>query len=376
MNKKFLLYGHGGSYNHGAEAIIKSTIKLIKRNYPDSYIILSTHFKEQDVEFGIDVHDYCERDMCYVALDKSSSEKGKYDKLIYKSTIDKIDKDTICLSVGGDNYCYDNWRKWKAIHERAIEVGAKSILWSCSIEPSMLYDEMLDTLKCHSLITARESITYNSLLEKGLKNVILCSDIAFLLEKKKVKLPNNFIKGNTLGINVSPLIVRREERKGIIVQNILNVIDYVINNTNMNIALIPHVVMPMDNDYELLNELYKSIDKKDRICLISDKLSASEYKYVISKCRLGIFSRTHATIAGYSSCVPILALGYSVKAKGIALDLGCKDFVISLDEFTEKRTLEKKLTELIINEDKIKSMLERNYKLCKANAAKTISLLH
>lgn len=376
MNKNFLLYGHGGSYNHGAEAIIKSTIKLIKSNYSNSHIILSTHFKQQDIEFGVDVNEYCERDMYYLELDKSSSEKGKYDKLIYKSTIDKIDKDTVCLSVGGDNYCYDNWRKWKAIHERAIEVGAKSVLWSCSIEPSMLCDEMVDTLKSHSFITARESITYNSLLEKGLKNVELCSDVAFLLEKKKVELPNNFIVGNTLGINLSPLIIRREEKKGIIVQNILNVIDYVINNTDMNIALIPHVVMSMDNDYELLNELYKLIEKKDRVCLISDKLCASEYKYIISNCRLGIFSRTHATIAGYSSCVPVLALGYSVKAEGIALDLGCEDYVVPLDEFIEERTLEKKLIKLVFNENDIRNMLQKKYELCRNNANKTISLLN
>jgi polysaccharide pyruvyl transferase WcaK-like protein len=376
MNKKFLLYGHGGSYNHGAEAIIKSTIKLIKRNYPDSYIILSTHFKQQDIEFNMPIDEYCERDMYYVELDKYTSEKGKYDKLIYKSTIDKIDKDTICLSVGGDNYCYENWRKWKVIHERAIGVGAKSVLWSCSIEPSMLCDEMVDTLQSHCHITARESITYNSLLEKGLENVELCSDVAFLLEKKKVELPNNFIEGNTLGINLSPLIVRREKNKGIIVRNTLNVIDYVISNTDMNIALIPHVVMSMDNDYELLNGLYNLIEKKDRVCLISDKFSASEYKYIISNCRLGIFSRTHATIAGYSSCIPVLAVGYSVKAKGIALDLGCENSVVSLDEFTDEKTLEKKLIELVYNEKDIKNILKRKYDLCRDNVNKMMSLLN
>jgi colanic acid/amylovoran biosynthesis protein len=373
--KKFLLYGHGGSYNHGAEAIIKSTIKLIKSNYPDSYIILSTHFKEQDIEFGIEVDEYCERDMYYVELDKSSNEKGKYDKLIYKSTIDKIDKDTTCLSVGGDNYCYDNWRRWKAIHESAIEVGAKSILWSCSIEPSMLCNEMVETLKTHSFITARESITYNSLIEKGLENVVLCSDVAFLLQAKEVRLPDNFIIGNTLGINLSPLIIRRENKKGIIVQNILNVINYVLSNTEMNIALIPHVVMPMDNDYELLNEIYELIEKKDRACLISDKLSASEYKYIISNCRFGIFSRTHAAIAGYSTGVPILALGYSVKAEGIANDLGCGKYVISLKEFTDGKTLEKKFMEFISDENKIKEILERKSQLWKDNSKKTIGLL-
>jgi polysaccharide pyruvyl transferase WcaK-like protein len=34
-----------------------------------------------------------------------------------------------------------------------------------------------------------------------------------------------------------------------------------------------------------------------------------------------IGARTHATIAAYSSCVPTLVVGYSIKAKGIAKDL-------------------------------------------------------
>ena len=46
MNKS-LFYGHGGSYNHGAEAIVKSTVDVIKKRHPDSKVILSTHFKNK-----------------------------------------------------------------------------------------------------------------------------------------------------------------------------------------------------------------------------------------------------------------------------------------------------------------------------------------
>lgn len=46
MYKNFLLYGHGGAYNHGSEAIIRCTVDLIKKKYPQSKIILSTHFKD------------------------------------------------------------------------------------------------------------------------------------------------------------------------------------------------------------------------------------------------------------------------------------------------------------------------------------------
>lgn len=44
-------------------------------------------------------------------------------------------------------------------------------------------------------------------------------------------------------------------------------------------------------------------------------------KYVISKCFIFIGARTHAVISAYSTCVPSVALGYSIKSKGIAEDL-------------------------------------------------------
>ncbi len=50
-------------------------------------------------------------------------------------------------------------------------------------------------------------------------------------------------------------------------------------------------------------------------------MSCQKLKYVISKCRAFIGARTHATIAAYSSMVPTLVVGYSVKAKGIAQDI-------------------------------------------------------
>jgi len=55
--KRFLLYGHGGAYNHGAEAIVSTTIKIIREKHADVYIALSSHFPEQDREFNIDVNE-------------------------------------------------------------------------------------------------------------------------------------------------------------------------------------------------------------------------------------------------------------------------------------------------------------------------------
>ena len=56
-----------------------------------------------------------------------------------------------------------------------------------------------------------------------------------------------------------------------------------------------------------------------RVMLVQD-CNCEELKGYISRCRFFIGARTHATIAAYSSQVPTLVVGYSVKAKGIAKD--------------------------------------------------------
>ena len=153
-------------------------IKLLRELEPNCKITVSSHFPEQDVEFNLPADEIVGRDL-----------NGTTNEEIYKPTIDKITPETVCISAGGDNYCYNNWERYALIHKKAIEKGAKSILWSCSLEPSMIDEKMLEVLKTHHLITARESFTENALLEKGLKNVVRVADIAFLLEPKETLIP-------------------------------------------------------------------------------------------------------------------------------------------------------------------------------------------
>lgn len=357
--KKFLLYGHGGAYNHGAEAIVKSTVALLRKQFPNCEIILSTHFKEQDLEFQLPVDRYCERDMRYVALDKQADVKGKCDHLIYQSTLDCITPDTVCLSIGGDNYCYDNWRKWKVIHETALARGAYSILWSCSIEPAIMDKEMIKVLKTHHLITARESITYQALKMKGIDQVKLCADIAFSLDKLPCPLPQQLIQGNTVALNISPLLLRRERIPGILLENIQQLVEAILRETTMNILLIPHVLMPMDNDLQLLQELYQRLPQHERIGLVYRHLTAAAYKFIIAQCRFGIFSRTHASIAAYDSLVPTIVLGYSVKSRGIAADLGLKDYVLPIEEIQESTSVLNLFHQLQQHEEEILITLSR-----------------
>jgi polysaccharide pyruvyl transferase WcaK-like protein len=302
MKPHYILYGHGGSYNHGAEAITRCTMALLHRMSSDCKITLSTHFAEQDREFALPADEFVERDLT-----------GKTNSEIYAPTIERIKADSVCVHVGGDNYCYRNWQRWAEIHYAALKRGAYSVLWSCSIDPDVIDGEMLDAFKSHHLITARESVTYNALIERGCTNVIKVRDIAFDL----VPEPVIFELENYIALNVSPLVIRKNP---VIADAYQYLIDYILKETEYNIALVPHVVQPVDNDYDAL----KTIDAhgSDRVKLVSDKLSAAQYKHVISKAQYCVAARTHAAIAAYSSGVPILAVGYSAKAQGIAADLG------------------------------------------------------
>ena len=52
-------------------------------------------------------------------------------------------------------------------------------------------------------------------------------------------------------------------------------------------------------------------------------------------------ARTHSTIAAYSTCIPTLVVGYSVKARGIAKDLFGTDenYVLPVQDLKETTDL-------------------------------------
>ena len=109
---KYILYGFGGSFNHGGEAIVQTTCEIIRSIDNDATIVLSTHFKEQDEMFHLPVDKYCCRDLQALQMEKEDGNRNRYTAQVYRELLNEIESDSVVMSVGGDNYCYDNWRKW------------------------------------------------------------------------------------------------------------------------------------------------------------------------------------------------------------------------------------------------------------------------
>jgi colanic acid/amylovoran biosynthesis protein len=126
----------------------------------------------------------------------------------------------------------------------------------------------------------------------------------------------------------------------LIMDNLRMVIKDILDNTDSAVALIPHVAWEDNNDWLPLSVLYKTFKNSNRVCLIEDQ-SAQKLKWIISKCSCFIGARTHATIAAYSTGVPTLALGYSVKSKGIAQDIfgTAENYVVPYQDIVTKDTI-------------------------------------
>ncbi len=323
----YFIYNHGGSANHGCEALVRTVSKLFGTGVP-----VYSESPQQDLRYGIQELDPIEPAMTAVSRSSLSFWKaylqlklhGNYtdmDCLPYRKTIHSLPSGAVELSVGGDIYCYEDYHKFIRLHQSIADRGYKSVLLGCSLSESLFEDpEFLKDMQTYSYISARESLTYAMLQKAGLQNIGLTPDSAFTLEKEELPLPEGFIEGNTVGINVSPLVVRKESKSGVVAESFVRLIRHILDATDCSVALIPHVVWESNDDRTTLKELYDAVSCPERVVLIDD-CDCRKLKGYISRCRFFIGARTHATIAAYSTGVPTLVLGYSVKSRGIATDL-------------------------------------------------------
>lgn len=333
--KKLLLYGHGGAYNHGAEAILRGSLPEFRRSGVP--ILLSTHFPGQDREFGLDklVDGLIPADLSLVPDEKAMPDFAGRERIaaqIYRDALAQIDSETVCIGIGGDNYCYPNWHRQSIFHRTAKERGAQSILWGCSIQPEMIDTHMAAILRDHDHIVARESVTFQALRQHGVTQVCLRPDPAFSLPPDPFPLPEQFQKP-AAALNLSPLMLRKSGR---LLDDFVEAARFLLKKAK-TLLLLSHVTMPVDNDEEALDAIVQhlSAEERGRICRAPQGLNAAQRKYLISNCVLLVCCRTHASIAGYSTGVPTLVVGYSVKSQGIGADLGMERWVLPLERSAE-----------------------------------------
>jgi len=365
---------HGGSDNHGCEALARTIACLLGEWQIEIY----SQRPEEDIKYSVSnvtniisilkqgkrIIPHRVLHIILKAFSMISRSRNCFFRYSFWNLLSSKDVG-LYISIGGDNYCYGAVDELVYINKYLNKRGKRTSLLGCSIEPEILAKHKIqEDMKRYAFISARESITYQALLEAGIKdNVYLIPDPAFALSVAETPLPDNFIQDNTIGVNISPLIQNREKIKGITYANFTNLVEYILKSTNCNVALIPHVVMQSSNDLEPLRSIFNVYKHTNRICLIDNemKLNCMELKYIISKCSFMIAARTHASIAAYSTCVPALVVGYSVKANGIAKDIfgSYEDYVIPVQSLQDVNDLQLAFQKLFARKHEIELHLRK-----------------
>ena len=375
--KRILIVIGGAVVNLGSQAIVRGLVKNIKCAVPKSkiYVMATDPMITKGLDIAgidkylyrycvdrkkIDVYrlvDYCCRHIAPLRHYTQDIQMCRFIRYAKKANLVFI--------VGADNYdkSYGSYKYMDETNRYVTHMGAdKFVMYNCSVSEEDINETVLHDWSRFKYFTARDIISYRNMVNKmPTKDIRFYPDIAFTMDSETISLPQGWKEGWMVGINVSNLVSCG--KYGASEEQILNsykrVIDYVICDTEMNICFIPHV----KNDADLceLRKLYDYVsDKKRAIIIDNENYNAAQTKYIISKCRLFVGARTHATIAAYSSLVPTLVIGYSIKSKGIALDLLGTDYgyVIPVSDMVDETMLLKAFKQFYKREGVIKKKLQ------------------
>lgn len=178
------------------------------------------------------------------------------------------------------------------------------------------------------LCMARDKQSYDYVLENvpQQKNVAEYIDVAFFLPYETISQDKNYIH---VGINISALLwhggYTRNNQFGLkceyqsLVEQLIN---HFLNQPNVKVHLIPHVVgseRSIENDYAVSYDLWREYNNANLI-LAPLALGPIEIKSYIAGMDFFMGARMHATIGAFSAGVPVVPMAYSRKFNGLFID--------------------------------------------------------
>lgn len=404
---KFYFAGHTHFGNRGCEALIRSTVQLLREQFGEIEALVPSANAARDAAQWPD-HAAC--GVRFVPAPGFPEVLRWWHRAIRVAPFLKkfwipritpsreaaapIDECDAIILTGGDVITLDYGLPsliWNVrLVEPWIDKGKPALLWGASVGPfkadPVIEQFMARFLRKLSAITVRETISRDYLAGIGVRdNVTLVTDPAFNLKPEPCDLPfwpTNPGKG-VLGFNVSPLIQKfrpQGESPDILKAEIVGFLREVIDVYGLSILLIPHVD-PLDggtfnsDSYYMRDILDRLGDCDGRAGMVAGSLNAAELKYVLGRVNYFIGARTHATIGAISSSVPTLSIAYSVKAKGLNRDLFETDELVVETPSVSHRTLGKAFEMLMSREGAIRDRLAAVLPAWKAAGAQPARLL-
>jgi len=143
-------------------------------------------------------------------------------------------------------------------------------------------------------------------------------------------------------------------------------VERILAASDDDILIVPHVqeVRPASDDRRIASRIVEATGFNPRVRIASGELSASDFKGLIQGSRYLVGERMHACIAALSTAVPTIAIGYSVKARGIMEDmLGAElpldELHVPIDRFVASEGLSAEIAAMAQRNDAIRERLNR-----------------
>jgi colanic acid/amylovoran biosynthesis protein len=260
--------------------------------------------------------------------------------------IEALKSATVVVASGGDVFSsdYRSLRRHIGQVEIAQAFGKPTIFLAHSIGPFKTDAEagmMRAVLERATLITVRESRTRQYVVQElriPADRVRLTADVAFLLPPS----PPDRIAGlrRSLGLRDSGYVALAPSEGITSFKSTkdrfssskdreahdrawIRAIERILSSSTDDILIVPHVqeAHPAADDRRIASRLAEATGFNPRVRVAWGELSASDFKGLIQDARYLVGERMHACIAGLSTAVPTIAVGYSVKAQGIMEDL-------------------------------------------------------
>ena len=144
MDNRLVMYLHGGSGNHGCEAIVSSTCHMIEE-IPK---LLVTNSEAEDRKYSLaplcdilqerKIREHFFAHVWYYAWRAVFHDPESFMRYRFRQVLGRK-RAPLYVSVGGDMYCYEISKREAIVANSTFNrAGAKTVLWGCSIEPELL----------------------------------------------------------------------------------------------------------------------------------------------------------------------------------------------------------------------------------------------
>jgi colanic acid/amylovoran biosynthesis protein len=337
----FLITGITGLRNCGVDALLTTVVAGLRRRWPECRIDVLTYDLPFDSRRGYDVEfhankfrDFFGRPMHRIArqlLPRQRNDAADMQRLIARANV--------VIASGGDVFSSDYASLGRHLMPLAVarQCSVPYFFLGHSIGRFRTGTDAENWLGCarNALgVTVRESASYQYVVEELRLDSIRVeqtADTAFLLDPG----PSDHVESlrRLYGLQSNHPCIACSISRGITrfagenverhLETWRRLIEHILSDADHRVLLIPHVQeRSTENDDRLLaTRLMRRLGFPDRVTLAAADHTAAEYKALISACDFLIAERMHAAIAGFSTMVPTLAVGYSIKAEGIVEDV-------------------------------------------------------